>query len=161
MSFADSYLGKLRAVVGSRLLMVPGTRVHIEDAQGRFLMQHRADLDVWGFPGGNAEEGEALDTCIVREVQEETGMTISDAVPFAFASNPALETVTFPNGDQCQFYVLMFWTRTFLGTPRILDDESLALEWFAPNDMPAMMPTMQRGFDALLRFQTTGQFQVL
>ena len=57
--FADSYVGQLRRVVGDRLLLVPGARIVIENAAGEILLQRRADFDLWGLPGGNAEEDES------------------------------------------------------------------------------------------------------
>ena len=57
MSFADSYLGRLRQLVGNRLVLVPGARIIIERDDGRILLHKRTDFDIWGLPGGNAEEG--------------------------------------------------------------------------------------------------------
>jgi 8-oxo-dGTP pyrophosphatase MutT (NUDIX family) len=159
--FAESYVGKLRAQVGKRLLMVPGTRVFIENEHGQLLMQHRRDFDNWGFLGGNVEEGESLPDCVVREVKEEVGIEISNLVPIAFSSDPALETLRYPNGDLCQFYVLMFWTRTWHGEPRVLDEESLDINWFGPDNFPPMLKTMKAGLDAFRRYRATGAFQVL
>lgn len=69
--FADSYLGRLRSLVGPRLLLVPGARVVIVNEAGEILLQKRSDLGVWGLPGGNAEAGEDLKSVAIREVHEE------------------------------------------------------------------------------------------
>ncbi len=159
--FEQSYLGALRKLVGSRLLLVPGARIVIENAQGQVLLQHRSDLELWGLPGGNAEAGEHLDDVIRREVFEETGLTISDARPFGFGCTPALETVRFPNGDACQFFVLNYWTRSFTGDLAMLDGESLALEWFSQDDLPPLLPNMQASLAAYRRFCQTGAFQMI
>lgn len=127
--FADSYLGRLRSLVGPRLLLVPGARIVIENSAGEILLQKRSDLGVWGLPGGNAEIAEDLISVVVREVREETGLTVRDVKPFGFGGDPGLETIQSPNGDECQFFVLNFYTRSFHGELRISDGESLALEW--------------------------------
>ena len=47
-------------------------------ADGKVLVQNRIDPN-WGgltFPGGHVEPGESLVDSIVREMQEETGLTI-------------------------------------------------------------------------------------
>jgi ADP-ribose pyrophosphatase YjhB (NUDIX family) len=66
--FDPSYVGQLWRLVGKRLLLVPGTRIIIQDAMGCILLQERSDFGVWGLPGGNAEEGENLESVVVREV---------------------------------------------------------------------------------------------
>ena len=159
--FADSYVGRLRRLVGSRLLLVPGARIVIENDSGEILLQKRSDFGVWGILGGNAEEGESLETSIVREVREETGIVVNDVRPYGFGSDPAVETHTFPNGDRCQFFSLNFYARSFVGVPRIADGESLALGWFDPAELPEMLPNMRRSLDAYVRFRSTGEFQLI
>jgi 8-oxo-dGTP pyrophosphatase MutT (NUDIX family) len=161
MAFAESYLGRLRALVGSRLLLVPGTRIIIERDDSRVLLQLRSDFGVWGIPGGGPEEGESIGEAIVREVLEETGLTIRDPQPFGYACNPGVETVQFPNGDCCQFFSLMFFTHRFEGILKIDDGESLALDWFDPHHLPEMLPNMRRSVEAYLQFKATGVFQLI
>lgn len=159
--FADSYIGRLRKLVGPRLLLVPGARIIIENASKEILLQKRSDFDFWGLPGGNAEEGEGLDVAIVRETAEETGLEVLDIRPFGFGCDPEVETFTFPNGDQCQYFVLNFYSRSFRGTARVADDESAALEWFPISRLPAMLPNMRRSVEAYKRFLETGEFQMI
>jgi len=47
--FADSYLGRLRSLVGPRLLLVPGARVVIENEAGEILLQNGAISEFGGF----------------------------------------------------------------------------------------------------------------
>jgi 8-oxo-dGTP diphosphatase len=46
----------------------------IVDAEDRVLVVHRSRYDDWSFPKGKLDEGEQLDTCALREVEEETGL---------------------------------------------------------------------------------------
>ena len=39
------------------------------------LIVHRPRYDDWSFPKGKRDDGESDETCAVREVEEETGMT--------------------------------------------------------------------------------------
>lgn len=52
----------------------------VTDGRGNVLMQDRADPGWSGlvFPGGHVEPGEAIVSSLVREVREETGMTVLD-----------------------------------------------------------------------------------
>ena len=159
--FAQSYLGQLRSLVGPRLLLVPGARIVIENPAGQILLQKRSDFGVWGLPGGNAEEGEDLETVVIREVEEETGLVVSKVRPFGFGCDPEVETHTFPNGDRCQFFVLNFYTRDFQGVPRVADDESTELGWFGSDELPEMLSNMQKSIAAYRHFQSSGQFQMI
>jgi 8-oxo-dGTP pyrophosphatase MutT (NUDIX family) len=160
MSFDQSYLGRLRALVGTRLLLVPGARIVIERSDGKILLQHRSDFQLWGLPGGTAEEGESIEETIVREVLEETGLTVKHVTPFAHASEPENESITFPNGDRCHFHVMNFWSRDFAGDPRG-SEEGFDLQWFDLGALPSMLPNMRRSVDAFRRFQATGAFQLI
>lgn len=161
MSFADSHLGKLRSLVGSRCLLVPGARVVIVREDGAILLQHRSDFAVWGLPGGNAEEGEDLAEVAVRETYEETGLRIRNPTPFGFGSNPAYETVRFPNGDICQFFVMMFYATDYDGDIKADVTETLALQWFRPDDLPPMLANMRRSIEAYSAFEKTRSFQMI
>jgi ADP-ribose pyrophosphatase YjhB (NUDIX family) len=94
-------------------------------------------------------------------VLEETGLTVEDVKPFGFGGNPDSETISFPNGDKCQFFVLNFYTKTFSGDLKILDDESLALAWFVMDRLPHMLPNMEASVRAYQEFCRGGQFQMI
>jgi ADP-ribose pyrophosphatase YjhB (NUDIX family) len=159
--FAQSYLGRLRAQVGGRLLLVPGARVVIENDRGEVFLQLRTDFRLWGLPGGVPDEGEALETAAVREVLEETGLALEGVSAFGFASDPAHEVWTYPNGHRCHYFTLLFAARRFSGEPRVADDESVRVGWFAPDDLPDLLPCMARTLDAHRRWRETGAFQMI
>jgi ADP-ribose pyrophosphatase YjhB (NUDIX family) len=159
--FSDSYVGQLRQVVGTRLLLVPGARIVIENDAGQVLLQKRSDFDAWAPPGGNAEEGESLDATITREVAEEPGLELLDFKPFGFGCDPLIETFTFPNGDRCQYFVLNYFSRSFRGVPRVGDNESTAIEWFGLDTLPSMLLNMLRSIEAYVKFSRPCDFQMI
>lgn len=142
-------------------MLVPGARIVIEHEDGSILLHKRTDFNAWGLPGGSAEEGENIETIIIREVAEETGLIVRDVRPFAFGSDPRHETFEFPNGDRTQFFALIFYTRSFTGEAAVMDDESSAVGWFAPDALPDMLPNMARSMEAYARFKQTGEFQMI
>lgn len=53
----------------------------ISDGKGNVLVQDKvnnADWHGWNFPGGHVEKGEYITPSVVREMQEETGLTIEN-----------------------------------------------------------------------------------
>lgn len=52
----------------------------VEDEIGRVLVQQRVDKNWSGiaFPGGHVEPGESFTESVIREVKEETGLTIKN-----------------------------------------------------------------------------------
>ena len=81
----------------------------IYDGQGNILVQDRLDPDWPGvtFPGGHVERGESFVGSVVREVWEETGLTIE---------RPQLCGVKqFQQTDGVRYIVLFFKTSRFSG----------------------------------------------
>lgn len=54
----------------------------VYDETGNILVQHRKNPDWPGitFPGGHVEPGESFTGSVIREVQEETGLTVENPV---------------------------------------------------------------------------------
>jgi 8-oxo-dGTP pyrophosphatase MutT (NUDIX family) len=161
MGFKDSYLWDLRQVVGNRVLLVPGTRIVIENDDGAVLLDFRPDFRLWALPGGACEPDEDAATAVVREVAEESGLVVDKVTPFGFASDPAWEITTFPNGDVCRNFALLFTTRHFSGVPRPLDGEALDYGWFDPADLPPMVITHRRSVEAWSRWRAGEGFQLI
>lgn len=63
----------------------------ISDREGRLLIakrpQHKHQGGLWEFPGGKQEQGEAAETALKRELQEELGISIRDFEPFIQVSH--------------------------------------------------------------------------
>ena len=159
--FAESYLGRLRAVAGARLVMMPGVRVIVEREDGAILLHLRSDFEAWGLPGGVPDEGEGLEAVAVRETLEETGIRPLDPKPFGFADDPAHEVWTYPNGDVCHYFTLLFHARHYTGVAAADGDESLSVAWFARDALPPLMPVMTRTLNAYDAFRRTGAFQMI
>ena len=84
----------------------------ISDGNGNVLVQNRRNPDWPGitFPGGHVEKGESFVDSVIREVFEETGLTIE---------NPILcGTKKFPTRDGCRYVVFFYKTNRFSGQLR-------------------------------------------
>jgi len=79
----------------------------------------------WSFPGGHVESGESLDDALVRELQEEIGVT-----PLVFREVGAvIEPTPQVNGAVVyHFFAVSAWAG---GEPRIVGDEHSEIRWFS------------------------------
>ena len=102
-----------------------GTLCYIERDQ-RVLMLHRVKKEndihqgLWVGLGGKVEPGESPDECVVREVYEESGLTVL---------NPQLRAIlTFPGfADGPQDWMVFLYSATeFTGELKVCDEGDLA-----------------------------------
>ena len=83
------------------------------EKDGRYLMLHRTvkkhdvNKDKWIGVGGHFEEGESPEECVLREVKEETGYTLT--------SYQYRGLVTFISGDGVTEYMSLFTADQFTG----------------------------------------------
>jgi 8-oxo-dGTP diphosphatase len=108
-----------------------GTLCYIEkDAQ--YLMLHRIKKEndmhegLWVELGGKFEAGESPEDCVIREVFEESGLTIK---------NPQLRGImTFPNDfNQEDWYVFLFSATNFSGEIKLCNEGELS--WIDKNKL--------------------------
>ena len=104
--------------------MILSTLCYIEK-DGCWLMLHRTkkkndiNHDKWLGIGGKFEEGESPEECLLREVREETGLTLTD---YRFRG-----LVTFVSDEAPTEYMHLFTATGFTGTLRECDEGTL--EW--------------------------------
>jgi 8-oxo-dGTP diphosphatase len=145
------YIVQLREHVGHATLMVPAAAGIVFDRAGRVLLIRRGDGRGWSLPGGMMEPGETIVECLVREVWEETGLEVEPARLVGVYSDPAYTHITYPNGDQVHFVSATFQCRVTGGELRADGEESLAVAYFFPQDLPrpVVCDHEQRIHDAL------------
>ncbi len=117
------------------------------DIDGRVLIAKRPAgkqlAGLWEFPGGKVEPGETPEECLIRELHEELGITVSHAclAPFVFASH----------GYE-NFHLLMplFLCRRWEGLVTAREHEALA--WVKPHQFDQYpMPPADAPIAAWLR----------
>lgn len=123
------YIEWLRSHLGPRPAIVATAAALICDEQGRILFQHRTDFDWWGLPGGILEIGETLAECCIREIHEETGLTVEPVRLVGLYTGPQYN-VLYPNGDAVQQWSAAFECRVLNGPARADDVETRALAYF-------------------------------
>ena len=159
MALSDSYILRLRKIVGSQLLLNPGGRAILQNDTQEILLHKRSDFGFWDLPGGGAEAGESAEQCVIREVYEETGLTVESFEPIGFASNPELEKVIYPNGDIIQGFSLILHITKWSGSLKT-SNESTSLEFFKIENLPEMRRNIRITIDKFLEYQSSGKFQL-
>lgn len=132
----------------------------LRDGQGRLLMQQQKPS--WpglAFPGGHVEPGESFTGAVVREMREETGLTILD---------PQLCGVKqFQTGKGVRYVVLFYRASRFTGT---LTPSAEGEVFWLPRDELARYPLAEDFLDMLRVFESdllnefyyhNGQYQLL
>ena len=92
----------------------------------RLLLQNRRkkDWDGWTLPGGHIEKGESIVDAVVREMQEETGLTIHSPKLCGIKQFPI------ENG---RYLVFLFRTESFSGEVRSSDEGEL--RWISRSEL--------------------------
>ena len=109
------------------------TLCYIEQ-DGKYLMLHRTvkkndvNKDKWIGVGGHFEHGESPEECLLREVKEETGYTLT--------SWKYRGIVTFVYGEDSLEYMSLYTADGFTGNPIECDEGEL--EWVDKKDIPAL-----------------------
>ena len=70
------FVQALRSYIGHDPLWLPGAAAVVYDDDGRVLLGRRADTGQWTLITGIIDPGEHPAQAIVREVEEETGVTV-------------------------------------------------------------------------------------
>ncbi|OKJ13591.1 NUDIX hydrolase [Kitasatospora sp. CB01950] len=124
----------LREHIGHAPLWLSGvTAVVVEE--GRILLNRRSDSGRWALLHGIVEPGEQPADAVVREVLEETGVTVR---PERISSVFTLPASVCANGDRVQFLNVAFRCRYLAGDAHVNDDESLAVDWYPLDALPPL-----------------------
>ena len=135
------YVRDLRAVVGQQRLILVGAAAVIRDESGRLLLIRRSDTGQWALPAGIMEMDEAIANTVTREVKEETGLDVEPVRLIGLYTDPALQNLTFPHGDQVHVVNAAFECRVVGGQIRPDRTETLDVAYFSPEALPPLRPT--------------------
>jgi len=134
----SNYVEELRKKIGSDLLLIPGVAAIISDADARILLQRNKE-GKWNLPAGAIDPGEKPAQAIVREVFEETGLSIRpDRILGVIGGAPEYR-MTYPNGDVIESTTMIFECEVVGGELAPQDDETGELQYFAPDEMPNLI----------------------
>ena len=112
-------------------LSMKNTTLCYLERDGKYLMLHRVkkendmNRDKWLGIGGKFEPGESPEDCALREIREETGLTITD---WEYRG-----IVTFVSEEVGTEWMHLFWSDSFTGTLTDCDEGELA--WIGKREL--------------------------
>lgn len=149
------FVVELRKLVGRRELWLPGITAVVR-REDRVLLVRRADNGEWAPVTGILDPGEEAARGAVREVREETGVL---ARVDRLASTSVMRDVVHANGDRAAYLDLCFACTWLSGDAVVGDDESVAVDWFRPDSLPAMKPELRDRIEAALADEVAARFR--
>jgi ADP-ribose pyrophosphatase YjhB (NUDIX family) len=153
----ESYLGRLRALAGERVLLFVGARGVLRDGDGRVLLIRRADNGHWALPAGALEIGESIAEAATREVFEETGLIATGLTPFALYTG-AKYTNTNMYGHTYQLHITAFRIDEWQGDLVRQTDETVDAAYFPTDALPAPLSvSVTESLRDLAEFEATGR----
>ncbi|MFI7357475.1 NUDIX hydrolase [Streptomyces avidinii] len=132
--------------------VVPSVTAVVRDDAGRLLIIHKTDNDLWALPGGGHDIGESIGDTVVREVEEETGITVEIDGISGLYTDPQ-HVLAYDDGEVRQQFSICFRAHPTGGSLRT-SSESKEVRWMDPADLddldihPSMRLRIQHGLDS-------------
>ncbi|MFC5382163.1 NUDIX hydrolase [Aquipuribacter nitratireducens] len=134
--------------------VVPSVVAAVTDEDGRLLLIHKTDNDLWALPGGGHEVGESISDTVVREVKEETVYDVEVTDIVGTYTNPR-HVMAYDDGEVRQQFSICFRAKLVGGEART-SSESKAVEWVDVSrvDELPMHPSMRQRVAHALQVQS-------
>ena len=130
------YVEELRELIGHKCIILNGSAVILKNKAGLILMQQRKyPYGKWALPGGLMELSESTVETAIREVYEETSLTIKNLTLLGVYSGKEY-LCSAENGDEWYVVTTAYITDNYEGEVVVNDDESITFEWIDPNYLP-------------------------
>lgn len=135
----------------------PAAAVAILNENRELLMLHRKDNKKWTMPGGTLEFGESMVDCALREVKEESGLSVEIKDIIGTYTDPNIR-VAYSDGEVRQEFTIVYYGETNNFTVK-LDEESSNFVW-VPLDQIKELPladSQRRRIADVITYLETGK----
>lgn len=131
-----SYIKELRSLIGHQRIISVACGAIIE-YENKILLQLRSDTLDYGTPGGIMELNETIIETLIREIKEETNLQINPEEVNLFGIYSGEKCLMiYPNKDEVEYVVFVFYVKIDSIDLIKKDDESLSLEFFTRDNLP-------------------------
>lgn len=103
--------------------------------ENRILLTQREDFETWILPSGGVEEGESLAQAAIRETKEETGLDVELT---------RLVGVYSRLSNMPSAHAILFTAKPIGGEIKCQEGETIAVQWFAFDQIPSPLSTGQK-----------------
>ena len=115
---------------------MPGLAVNVAVIhENKILLTQREDFETWILPSGGVEEDESISQAAIRETKEETGLDVKLT---------KLVGVYSRLGNMGSVHAVLFVAKPIGGEIKCQEGETIAVEWFAFDEIPSPLSVGQR-----------------
>jgi 8-oxo-dGTP pyrophosphatase MutT (NUDIX family) len=133
--------------------VVPSVVAAVTTDDGRILLIHKTDNQLWALPGGGHDPGESIRDTVIREVKEETGYDVQPHTIIGTYTDPR-HVIAYDDGEVRQQFSICFAARLVGGAPRT-SAESDHVVWVPPEELDSLRihPSMRLRINHFLQWQ--------
>lgn len=113
-----------------------GCAAAIFNSENKLLLTQRADNAQWCLPSGGMDPGESVSETAVREVFEETGLSVEVTALIGIYSSPHMITV-YPDNNRVQVVSITFACKVLKGETG-LSDETLDIGFYSREEIETL-----------------------
>ncbi len=135
----------------------PAAAVAIVNNRNEILMLHRKDNKKWTMPGGTLEFGESMMDCALREVKEESGLSVAIKDIIGTYTDPNIR-IAYSDGEVRQEFTIVYLGEVVDGNVE-LDEESSDFVWVSLKqvlDLP-LANSQRKRINDVIHYLRTGK----